>query len=285
MTLSATVVVAAEGLNLDLNGYTVSAKTGVKQLIKLAGPIAINDLSGSGTGALVAKETNGDGGSVILSWGAHRVTVYGGTLDASAVSAATHGGAVRAANMTMYGGTVKGGNTTATWSAGGALYLSNFTMYGGEVYGGKAAYGGAIAIVAGGKGNIHGGTIYAGKATYGGSIAMMASNSGKLTVTGGSIIGSSENAASGGGNIMLCDNTQMEMSGGSITGGYANNGGNIHGWSGAKLTITGGSITDGHAINGNGGNINAGSITLTIENATVSGGTATGQGQDIYPEA
>lgn len=91
-----------------------------------------------------------------------------------------------------------------------------------------------------------------------------------------------------GGNLYL-GGAAHTISGGSITGGVSQaddpttefGGGNLYVYSGGSLTISGGAIVSGGSTGTNGGNIYA-IGDLVLENAAISGGTATNSGADIY---
>jgi len=181
-------------------------------------------------------------------------------------------------------------------------------MYGGEIIGGTAApqknektgkytYGLGGAVQNSGTMRMYGGVIRDGKAP-----AAYYYNKGKLTlsrgmggnlflssgsvteITGGKILNGF--AGNVGGNIMMDGTAELIISGGEISGGRLHgriagkNGANVYCPSKGKITMTGGKITDGRAVNGGGGNI-ALAGTMTMSNATISGGYAGQRGGNI----
>ena len=124
---------------------------------------------------------------VWMSQSGHEFNLYGGILDASAITKGGDGTAIRingGSTFNMYGGQIKGGTAA---SAGGAVYVNAggvFNLYDGTVSGGNAADGG-IFDVRGEVGNnnhgvlnVKGGTITGGKAT---------NNGGNIRVLGGTL--------------------------------------------------------------------------------------------------
>ena len=218
----------------------------------------------------------------------------------------------------LYGGVVADGVATA-----GSV---NYNNYGGNIYGAAGSTinikGGEVRDGALNKGQLCYGTSKSG-AGYGGNIY----TAGILNITDGTISGghykgyndpvadasTATNRLANkvyGGNIALVSGAEMNMSGGTITGGNLINnlstatttpnkvyafGGNLYAID-AIINITGGTISDGrvevgaytsaeggfiitkdskHDIAARGGNIYITSGTeLTIKNATVSGGVA-----------
>ena len=85
-----------------------------------------------------------------------------------------------------------------------------------------------------------------------------------------------------GGVMHLSADSVFNMTGGTITGGYASgDGGNIYLWTGCVMNVSGGTIENG--ISGNrGGNVLIGEkCSFTISGGTVKGGYATEQGGNI----
>ena len=134
-----TVTLAGEVINLDLNGHTVTGdvqriyvlnKNSVLNITDTVGGGVIKGVreSGTTTGGMFYFNKDGNGGTT--------VSLYGGTLDASAINV-TGKGAVVAINenqgaFNMYGGKVIGGIS----ASGDAVYLApgtTFNMTGGEM--------------------------------------------------------------------------------------------------------------------------------------------------------
>lgn len=190
-------------------------------------------------------------------------------------------------------GTVSGGNIFLRWGSGAAM-----TVNGGTVSGGTAG-----ANAAGECGNIHvgyqatltinDGNITGGRGKNGGNIGSY----GNIVMNGGSISGG---IASGyGGNVSLYMDTEtnlpatLTVNGGSIVDGSAAYGGNIRMGKNCTVTLAGGTVSGGTA-SANGGNIWVGNAvtkngttcycTLNLQSGTVSGGTAT-LGSGVYAAA
>ena len=104
---------------------------------------------------------------------------------------------------------------------------------------------------------------------------------GTMNVYGGNVIGCLRKA---GGAIAMADTAALHMFNGTISGGSAVNGGNIY-CAGGTVDMQGGTVTGGTA-SGLGGNLYITGITqtalLTMANATVSNGTAGFGGGNLY---
>ena len=111
----------------------------------------------------------------------------------------------------------------------------------------------------------------------------------------GTISGGKTTNGNGGSIFITGSNSAMNMYGGLVTGGYAGtgaqqrSGGNIYVASNSKLQIVDDPaiagkpmVTDGETQANNGGNIYYGGKTLLIDGAEITGGTAPGQGNDLY---
>ena len=156
-------------------------------------------------------------------------------------------------------GFIQGGNIGT--KGGGSIYLGN-------------TYATVILF----RGNIVGGT---GK--YGGNVY---ANPGRFIMNGGTVSGGTTTTS--GGNIALENAASFIMNGGTVTGGKTDGkGGNVSLYGGTKtalLELNGGSILDGTAVSG--GNLRAGQGgQIVISGGTVSGGTATTEGTNIFTES
>ena len=264
----------------------------------------IRNGTASGTGGNFSVFQNSDTArhsQVIMTGG----EILGGT-------AVTSGGSVRLgknADFNMSGGTVDGTlpnptdfNTTSTDTSkaqgGGLFYISNnsqLTVSGGEVKNGRTKLQGGIAYVntgcsvtVSGTGKIMNGY----SETSGGNIALNSGLTGPaygtLNVNGGTVSGGK--AKTSGGNVYCNFAARVNMTDGSIADGEAvgGSGGNIYcssyhnintnnstvyDWD-PVITVTGGTISGGTTAN-YGGNIYVGTATVTLSNATVSGGKST----------
>ena len=171
---------------------------------------------------------------------------------------------------------------------------SVLNIYGGTIENGNAESGGNIclgnakAVV-----NLRGGTIQAGTAN--GAAGNVRINSGTLTMYTGSILGGTTTNGNGGSIFITGASSVMNMYGGTVSGGYAGSGanarhgGHIYVASSASLKIQDDAsspgvptVSGGTTQANNGGNIYYGGKSLTIDGATITGGTAPGEGNDIY---
>ena len=275
-------------------------------------------ISGGATGTTGAG-TSGSGGNIF--GGANdstlsTITISGGTISGGK---ALYGGNVYVDGKgTISGGTIKNGTvpTDNTEAMGGNICTSKrsngsqLTITGGTISGGKGYIGGNIGSR--GDTTISGGTISGGRAyKKGGNIYQINNASRTLTISGTATISggyarykdtgtdTTDYPADGktgnclGGNIYI-DGTagalgNAVISGGTITGGYANCGGNIYCL--GTLNISGGLITKG-TTKGNsasGGNIYQGSVTsggkptssITMTGGTISEGYANSSGGNM----
>lgn len=137
-------------------------------------------------------------GAVLEASVGHTVDVINGKLnicggDIRGGTSAGSGGNIRARSLygvvTMYGGTISGGTSTAA-NAGGNVYLtgnSRFEMYGGKIFGGTATTG------AGGNVNIYKGTFILHDGEIFGGVALtdpnvcISSAEGSFTQNGGTV--------------------------------------------------------------------------------------------------
>ena len=162
------------------------------------------------------------------------------------------------------------------------VYIQNggtFNMYGGAMTAQYAANRAGIIMVQGNM-NMYGGSVYGGKANgNGGNMEVL--NTGVLTVYDGLI---SAGQAVNGGNIYSIGT--VKILGGTVHLGVAQEGGNIHIKKG-NLTVTDATVKDGTAT-GSGGNIkydaeNANEGTVTVNGASyIANGKAGGKGGNIY---
>ena len=221
-------------------------------------------------------------GKIVVNGG----QIYGGS---SSTDSKMKGGAFHlwyyqsaGGRLEVNGGTIYAGENTTT---GGAVCVDSgtFTMTDGTIYGADNTKGCAIYSL--GSVSISGGKIYGAVASEcGGAIAV---EGGSLTVSGSAdIIGTPKTGtASGyGGAIYFSGAGTFSMTGGTVRDGYAGSGGNIYQTSTGYVLVTGGTIKDGKAKYG--GNISVENGTVSIKDTaaaiTISGGTATTDGGNIY---
>lgn len=291
-------------IRLDLNGHTITGKSGETRLLTLnAGSrVTICDSSAAHGGSLIAPQNSTPdtnwGGIAWLNGGS--MTLYSGTLDASAyVCADWHGGAalslIYGGELDLYGGTIRGG--TVQYSAskgyygkGGSVNAASgckVRMYGGTIEGGRdEAMNGSVVY---GGGNVYlngtfdqyGGTIKDGVSTTGkgGNVYVQG---GTFTLHDGTISGG--NAANHGGSVSVERSTDgktggtFRMEGGTIRGGStALNGGNVHIGRDSTLVMRGGTIEGGSANNKLTSNLFIVNGTLDLRGGEIRGGVGVTQ--------
>lgn len=181
-----TIDSSAEGeVEIDLNGYTLSLKSGVQDSVicvtggvtdgvTVSGTLFLEDNSAAGTGKITGGKGHAvgsdpvGGGIRLLDGGT--VHMYGGTI--TGCTAALGGGVYAEGGFFFHmdGGTITG--CTATTSGGGIYGKNgNFYMNGGTVSGCTAVNGGAVYLpdmendftIFHSKGGMISGTVYVGK--------------------------------------------------------------------------------------------------------------------------
>ena len=206
---------------------------------------------------LEANRTANIYGGIIIGTNAKATTINGNAIPAPS------GGSIyvpSGATLNMYGGTVKNGITEKN---GGNLYLGGTAnLYGGTIKGGSAVDGGNIYTLAGSTLNVHEGfVIEDGNATkYGGNLRLY----GTLNLQGGAI--QNGTCTLNGGNIYSNSGSVINMTSGSITGGWGKSQtGNIHCC--GTLNMSGGEITGGKT--GSSGITTAVGRDITFVNGTL----------------
>lgn len=214
-------------------------------------------------------------------------TIKGGELVVKSQNSRNISSNINAAGiLTIAGGKIHGGNVTSGNGGNILLYARiSLVITGGEICEGTApaGNGGNIWLQGTGTRTVNSvtttyqnqsftmseatlengtktsGTVYGGSAKAGGNIYI--GNTAAVTMSGGTIRdGSSVGDSSGGGNVYMGNGT-FTMSGGTISGGYANgtNGGNVYLAGGGTFNLSdAGVIKNGksalHAENRNNGN-------------------------------
>lgn len=246
---------------LDLNGQTVR-RGGL--VATVYGKLDIIDTAG--------------GGAFVNTY-ADKYT-YGGLFSAK------EGGIIR-----MHGGKLTVDNGSAAAGQGGLVIVEaggTFDLLAGELIGGKAEKGGCISVY-GGTFNMKSGTISGGTATADGGCVYVINN-GKFNMESGTISGGN---ASGGGNVSVMSGSFVMTTGTIADGVAANGGGNVRVVDASEFTMKDGSILNGSAASGGNFSIQATNgktdgngkqivAKVTIQSGTVSGGTATGSGGNVY---
>ena len=169
-------------------------------------------------------------------------------------------------------GFIQGSNMGA--KGGGTIYLGNASatviLFRGSIVGGSGKYGGNVYVNPG-QFIMNGGTVSGGTSTAsGGNIAL--ENAATFILNGGTVTGGVTNGK--GGNLSLYGGSKtalLEMNGGSILGGTAVSGGNLRAGQGGKIVIAGGTVSGGTAST-EGANI----FTESTGTYTITGGTVEG---------
>lgn len=294
VTVSTTINLGdAQQLTIDLNGKTVTSTCLDRLFIVNNTSVKLTILDTVGTGRIILGGTNGGAFAHLVNKGNKELTIYGGTIDGSAVVAtAKRSGSVisshqntAAATVNIHGGTLIGGRNEYE-NGGGTIYMTvgtgtsaTLNITGGTITGGTAggtgdASGGNIYIASNTVLNISGGTIQNGVSEkHGGNIHL--SQGAVMNMSGGTILNG--RAKTHGGNI-YCKGT-INLDNGSISGGLADymksgdgTGGNIL-LSGAVMNMSGGTVSGGSARNG--GNVAVTSASsLTMEGGEIFDGSA-----------
>lgn len=210
-------------VTIDLCGFTITAQTG-SRCFSINGNLTIRDSSQSQSGQVIGSSISEFGGTIRLNDG----------------------------TLTLHSGTITGG----TAPRGGNIYIGRgaFYMYGGTVSNGIADASNGVTS------DGRGGNIFSWSDVHisGG------------TVTGGRAI----NGSSFGGNIMICDRgATLEISEtAEITNGSAKNGGNIY-LMYANINISGGTVSGGTATNAGSNLFTSGTASGGYSAVTISGGT------------
>lgn len=309
---------------LELNGFTLT-RAGTP--MGVSGASTVLNIFDSSTGATGCVQN-----TATWNWGIEHhngsINQYGGKIEALKI-AKKDGAAVYIDGVnckyTMYGGVMTAKSAKGTDASsnvvggnGGAVYVlkGSFILDGGTIEDCSADLtAGAVYVASAGTFEMKSGTIQNCSSTDGGAVYV---NYGKFEMSGGTI--QNCKASNAGGSVVLAGSTStkatMNMTGGTISGGTANNGGNLEvrhvdltisgnakvqngvattaggnirsTWTGvASMTIKGNAeISGGKANKGDGGNIKFtnGSGLYIQENCTISGGYASNTGGSIYTE-
>lgn len=227
--------------------------------------------------------SNGDakanqGGNIYGGNNKVTITVNGGTVTGGE---AKHGGNIMnaASNCYLTSGTVSYGTTTAY---GGNVYNMSGKLYiqGATVTNGSGSEGGNVYQSAGTT-EMTSGTLTLGSASNAGGNLCIKTSGGSFTFSGGTISKGTSEKTGGGAHFNW--GTTLNMSGDAKfeDNTATTDGGNIYA-TGTNLQITGGTISGGTAT-GNGGNIVlSGSAYGSVTGATITGGTAKAAGNIYY---
>ena len=245
--------------------------------------------------------------TVVLEASEPKLTIYSGATfcrmdDAQGANIEIRSGVVELRGGRILDGTYNsgsGGNVRVYSSSKFTGWPSTFTMYDGIIAGGRAKNAGNVAVFRedsthGSKDRtftMEGGLLHFGFAGYAAGSAGVGGNiyaSGtvaKVNINGGTV--TYGKAYKGGGNIYAKSGAQVTIGGvlENGNGDYSStgqSGGNIYLYGeGSKLTITG-TVRDPLTASATGGNIFCSNADVVVDGGTVSGGTATSRGGNIY---
>lgn len=179
-------------VNLDLNGHSITSATRVYNTFgKSNVSLNVTDLSEKKNGSI--KSTASMDGSLIYVNGTNKISMYAGTLDASAAtcsSGANGCAAIVYSEFNQYGGTIKGNSApnenlyclTVSVEDG-----ATFNMTGGIITGGNSTVAGNVAVKRNGIMNLYSGTITGGQSVEDGRDDMYVYQGGTLNIYGGMI--------------------------------------------------------------------------------------------------
>ena len=221
VTLDTTLVITtAQEICLDLNGHTVNASTRVYQMAAANIKDSLTILDSVGGGKVVMTTYAGGGTfAAIGNTGSKTVTIYGGTFDASAINCGGNNGAFfrvgsATSKLNIHGGEIIGGKA----NGGGVVHINagNVTMTGGTVRGGSAGNGGNIVVASGGSFTMTGGRMYGGKATAANGRGGNIFNNASVVSISGSALVYDGTAAGDGANIYSLDNYTTDVDWGCV---------------------------------------------------------------------
>lgn len=267
--------------NLTSNSTARTASGGL--VYKVGGELSVTDCTFTGGFAKY--------GGQIYAKDATAVNITGSTFTNGRSEAVGQG-----ADLAIYNNSATITDCTFTNSGattpdfGGSVFLQTtgkVTMKNCDITGGKAKYGGAFYCVNAGL-TMENCNISGGVATIDGG--NMQIKNGSVTFTNVNITGGK--ATKNGGNISVANAAKAYFKSGTISGGSAKNGGNIAtsigGNTGPTLNFQGMTVTGGTAT-GNGGNLYvvaasgyAGNPTVSVTAGVITDGNATGNGGNAY---
>ncbi len=260
---------AAGNYYIDLNGNLLYRNNSRVMTMVAGSNLYITDTSANKNGNLRCRNTDskshtGQGMVIWMNGDNISVTLFAGNIDAEEpTSYATGGSAIYCNKSTgkvnVFGGTVKAGTVTGG-NAGVAMIGGTFNLYGGQVTGGSGVKGGAIYVGSSATLNISGGKIVGGTASNQGGAVY---NDGTINMSGGQIIRGTDVATAVVYNV-----GSLTITGGTVDGTTAGDGaqkGAIMAGTGSELTVNGGTVT------GNPKSIYAYAATVNIQSGTVDG--------------
>lgn len=284
------------GVKTDMTNGTISGGTAVNGgniYAKGNNPLTIT--AGTISGGIASE----NGGNLYIE---RVVTVKGGVIENG--SAVNGGNLYVCGGLTFNGGEIKNGTAA---NNGGSIYAlaaidltgasvsgGKSTSNGGNIYSNQAVTIGENTVISGGTADNNGGNIY------------LTGDTAHLIMTAGTV--TEGTAGNTGGNINALNSSNVKIEGGQITNGAAaSHGGNLYVTNqlsnnkivtDRKLVITGATISGGSAGTeqilgedgtviqeskpGNGGNIWVKAGQVSISGATITDGSATSNGGNIY---
>ena len=266
ITLSGTWACNYDGVNLCLNGKTITGKNGSDAIrINRGGRLAVTDCqSGGKITHNAGKKGLGifvDSGGTCTLWNGN---ITGNTDDLGG-GVCTAGGS----RFTMIGGSI----TNNTGNDGGGLHSEGTTeVVGGLITGNTATYGGGGVHFRAGTFALSGTVVISGNtAKYGGGVYINRyADEDAFTMTGGSITDNTADEC--GGGVYNYDGT-FNLNGGSITANRAKEGGGVFLLSSDdSFKMTGGSIAENTAT-ADGGGVYNNNAAFTMEGGSIADNT------------
>ena len=241
-------------------------------------------------------------GAIVVSGGAF--TMSGGEITDCTFGNQYSGAVVlRRGTMHMTGGSISGNKTTADNAAGGVLVQENavFTMDGGTISENIGTRGAGVLVGlpnsafdqnTAAKFVLNAGTIADNTANptavNAGGGGVFVQDNALFTMNGGIISGNKVTGNGMGGGVATANPAldgggRFEMNGGTISGNAASSGGGVYSCSKDTVVLRGGRITDNRAAqNGGGVYVSEPPYNITIEDALVTGNTATVMGGGLW---
>lgn len=256
---------SSEGtVQLPAGGLLHSYSTGTKIYIK----------GGVISGGCIKAESTTGGGNIYMSKTDALLEISAGIIkNGNSGTAASGGNIYTAGSVCVSGGVILGG----TGKYGGNIYTDKeVEVSGGIIWGGTGTAG--IGNIYTKQATISGGVIACGNAVgNGGNIRLSDATS---SISGNAVIHSGK-ASGNAGNIFCVEKMTLNITGGLIAGGVAEQGGNMRQNSGnCILNISGGKISMGKATTG--GNLYINNGTSNMTGGAVTAGTAKNGGNFYF---
>ena len=263
----ATTVNAGGSLSLCLNGHdlSTSATAVFGSCRRTTLNVCDHKTEGEYAGSVCSSTAASTSGSIIQTMARFNLNIYGGNW----VNNTTGARAIRVTCNSPYENP-----DTGVTSSDDPYNASVLSMYDGTISGGNAPYaGGNVALINAAVMNMYGGTVTGGKGTTGGNICL-SNTATTFNGFGGEV---KDGTGTNGGNICGLTGATINLRGTAVSNGTGSgNGGNVY--SEGTLQVNGSTITGGTASNG-GGIYSKG--TATIKNVTITGGTVINNGGNV----